>query len=167
MSRPSIREGLVVGFIAYTAVAVFYAAFDLLAARGGLYTVGLLGRAMFRGLRDPAVRQFPLAFDLAAIFWYNAFHLVVSLAIGLVVTGLLSWAERHPGQAPLVLSVIVAGFVVTVLGVGFLTVSIRPLLPWWSIVVANVLATVAGAAYLVRRHSVRWVGAGGHRQALT
>lgn len=167
MSRPSIREGLVVGFIAYAAVAVFYAAFDLLAARGALYTVDLLGRAMFRGLRDPAVLQFPLAVDPAAIFWYNAFHLVVSLAIGLIVTSLLFWAERHPRQTPLILILIVAGFVVTVLAVGFLTVSIRPLLPWWSIVVANALATVAGAAYLVRRHSVRWVGAGGRRQALT
>ena len=167
MSRPSIREGLVVGFIAYTAVAVFYAAFDLLAARGLLYTVDLLGRAMFRGLRDPAVLQFPNALDLAAVFWYNGFHLVVSLAIGLVVTGLLFRAERHPGQRRLILAVIVAGFVVTVLGVGFLTVSIRPLLPWWSIVVANALATVAGAVYLVRRHVVDWVSASGPRQAVT
>jgi hypothetical protein len=167
MSRQSIREGLVVGFIAYAAVATFYAAFDLLAARGALYTVNLLGQVLFRGLRDAAVLQFPLALDLMGVFWYNAFHLVVSLAIGVVVTGLLFRAERHPGYAPLILAVIIGGFVVTVLGVGFFTVSIRALLPWWSIVVANVLATIAGAVYLVRRHPVRWFTFGGPRRAVT
>lgn len=167
MSRQSIREGLAVGFIAYVAVAVFYAAFDLLAARGALYTVDLLGKAMFRGLRDPAVLQFPVALDLTAVFWYNAFHLVVSLAIGMIVTGLLFRAERDPAHAPLILVVILAGFVVTVLAVGFLTVSIRPLLPWWSIIVANVLATVAGAVYLVRWHPIGWLLSGGERRALT
>jgi hypothetical protein len=113
------------------------------------------------------VLQFPLVLDLMGVFWYNAFHLVASLAIGLVVTDLLFRADRHPGYAPLVLAAIVAGFLITVLGVGFLTVSIRALLPWWSIVVANVLATVAGAVYLVRRHSVRWFTSGGPRRALT
>ena len=167
MSRQSIREGLVVGLIAYVTVAAFYAAFDLLAARGAFYTVDLLGKAMFRGLRDPAVLQFPLALDLSGVFLYNAFHLVVSLAIGVVVTSLLFLAERHSGYAPLILVLIVAGFVVTVLVVGFLTVSIRPLLPWWSIVVANVLATVAGAVYLVRHHSVWRFIPGGQRRALT
>lgn len=167
MSRSSIREGLVVGFIAYVAVAVFYAAFDLLAARGALYTVDLLGKALFRGLRDPAVLQFPVVLDLTGVFWYNAFHLVVSLAIGLVVIALVVRAERHPEQAPLMLALIVAGFAVTVFAVGFLTVSIRPLLPWWSIVVANALATVAGAVYIVRRHPVRWLTPGGHRHAVT
>jgi hypothetical protein len=48
----TMREGIVVGLIAYASVAVFYSAFDLLAARGTLYTVDLLGKAVFRGLRD-------------------------------------------------------------------------------------------------------------------
>ena len=34
---------------------MFYAAFDVLAARGTLYTVNLLGMAVFKGLRDPSV----------------------------------------------------------------------------------------------------------------
>lgn len=167
MSSRSVREGLIVGLIAYAVVAAFYAVFDLLAARGALYTVDLLGKAMFQGLRDPSILQFPVALDPAAVFWYNAFHLIASLAIGLVVTGLLFSAERHPGYAPVILALIGGGFVVTVLAVGFLTDSIRSLLPWWSIVVANVLATVAGAAYLVRRHWKWWFASGTPRRALT
>jgi len=37
----------VVGLIAYAAVALFYSGFDWLAARGTLYTVDLLGKALW------------------------------------------------------------------------------------------------------------------------
>jgi len=146
----TIRDGIVVGLIAYASVALFYSAFDFLAARGTLYTVDLLGKAMFRGLRDPGVLMYPISPDMTAIFWYNAFHLLTSLAIGLIVTSLIAQAERHPSQANLVLVMIVAGFVVTIFAVGYLTSSIRPLLPWWSIVVANGLATLLAGLYLLR-----------------
>jgi hypothetical protein len=136
------REGLVVGLIAYACVAVFYSAFDFFAARGTLYTVDLLGKAVFRGLRDPGILQYPIRLDPTAIFSYNALHLVISLAIGLIVTRLIARSERYPTQAYLVLFTIAAGFVVTILGVGFLTSGMRPVLPWWSIIVANALGRV-------------------------
>jgi hypothetical protein len=143
---------LVVGLIGYGAVAVFYAAFDLLAARGTLYTVDLLGKAVFQGLRDPAVLQLPIRPDPAAIFWYNGLHLLIALAIGLIVTGLVAHAERRPAQRRLVLLVIVGGFVVTIFAVGLLSRPIRAVLPWWSIVVANALAVLLAGAYLLYRH---------------
>lgn len=147
----SLREGLVVGLIGYGAVAVFYAAFDLLAARGTLYTVDLLGKAVFQGLRDPAVLQLPIRPDPAAIFWYNGLHLLIALAIGLIVTGLVAHAERRPAQRRLVLLVIVGGVVVTIFAVGLLSGPIRAVLPWWSIVVANALAVLLAGAYLLYR----------------
>ncbi len=58
-----VRDGLVVGVIAYVAVAAFYAIFDVLAARGSLYTLDLLGKAVFRGLRDPSVLETPMQPD--------------------------------------------------------------------------------------------------------
>lgn len=152
----TMREGMVVGLIAYASVAVFYSAFDLLAARGTLYTVDLLGKAVFRGLRDPGILQFPIRPDLTAIFWYNGLHLLISLAIGLIVTRLIEQAERHPAQAQLVLFTIVAGFVLTILGVGLLTSPMRPVLPWWSIVVANGLATLLAGLYLLQKRPGLW-----------
>jgi hypothetical protein len=146
----TVRDGIIVGLIAYAAVAVFYSILDFLAARGTLYTVDLLGKAMFRGLRDPGVLQYPISVDLTTVFWYNAFHLVTSVAIGLIVTSLVAYAEHHPKQARLVLIAIIAGFVVTIIAVGRMTSSIRPLFPWWSIVVANVLATLLAGFYLLR-----------------
>jgi len=147
-----MQEGLLVGLIAYAAVAVFYAAFDFLAARGPLFTVNLLGLAVFEGVSDPSILQRPIPLDLAAIFGYNALHLVFSLIIGFVVVWLIVQAQGHPSQAKAVLFTIVAGFVVTILAVAQLTEAIRRLLPFWSIVVANSLAVIIAARFLVRRH---------------
>jgi hypothetical protein len=150
------RDGLVVGFIAYLAVAIFYSVFDFLAARGTLYTVNLLGRAMFRGLRDPIVLQYPVQLDFTAIFLYNGVHLAASLAIGLIVMGLVGYAEQRPARAGAVLLVLAFGFVATIVVVGWLSGPIRPLLPWWSIVVANTLAVLLAAVYVVRTHAEPW-----------
>lgn len=146
-----------VGLIAYVAVAGFYGAFDIVAARGSLYTLNLLGQAVFRNLRDPAVlQQGPIAADSAAMLWYNALHLALSLVIGLIVTGLVAHGERHPSRGRLVALIIVAGFVVTIVGVGMFTGPLRELLPWWSIVVANSLSVVLASWYLVRRYPGIW-----------
>jgi hypothetical protein len=154
-TRP-VRDGVVIGLIAYLAVAAFYALFDFLAARGPLFTVNLLGLALFRGARDAAILQTPIALDAAAITAYNAVHLALSLAIGLVVMALVGYAERRRAPAPAATAVIVIGFVVTILAVGFLSRPIRPVLPWWSIVVANSLAVLLAGGYLLRSHPGLW-----------
>lgn len=158
MSSPSrsVREGIVVGLIAYVAVAAFYALFDVLAARGVLYTLNLLGRAVFRGLRDPAILQLPIPPDLAAMVLYNGLHLVVSLAIGLTVTWLATVPERRPQHARVAGLIIMGGFVATIVAVGLLSTPIRAVLPWWSIMVANSLAVVLAGGYLLRRHPGIW-----------
>lgn len=154
-TRP-IREGLVVGAMAYAAVALFYAMFDALAARGGLFTVNLLGLALFRGQRDPAILQLPIALDWTALLGYNAVHLMISLVIGVTVVGLAAHAERNPARASAVTAIIIAGFAVTILAVGQFTAAIRPLLPWWSIVVANSFAVLVAGRYLLKRHPEWW-----------
>lgn len=145
------RDGLVVGLIAYVAVAVFYSAFDFLAARGTLYTVNLLGRTVFRGLRDPTVLQYPVQLDSQAIFLYNGMHLVLSLLIGLVVVRMVGYGERNPSRAGSIAFLIVAGFVSTILAVGTMSQPIRPVLPWWSIAVANSAAVLLAGRYLIKR----------------
>lgn len=155
-TRGIVRDGLVVGLIGYASVALFYTGIDVLAARDPLYTVDLLGKAVFRGLRDPGVLLFPLPLDGAAIFLYNALHLVAAVVIGLVVTALAGEAERRPGRSPLVLLTLIGGFVVTVAMVGVLTAPMRPVLPWWSIAVANALAVLVAGAYLIRQRPLLW-----------
>jgi len=155
-AKRTIWDGLVLGVIGYASVAILYAAFDQFAARGALYTVDMLGKTVFRGLRDTSVLGLPIERDATGMLLYNGLHLAMSLAIGLVISGLIGYAERRPAQAKLVMFVIVSGFVVTIAGVGFLTSPIRPLLPWWSIVVANTLAVFTGGTYLVWRRPDTW-----------
>ena len=156
LASSTIRQGLVVGLIGYASVAALYAVFDFVAARGALYTVDLLGKSVFEGLRDPAVLGLPMQLDVTAILWYSALHLLISLIIGLIVTGLVEQAEQRPSLAPMVMFTIVAGFVVTIVVVGLLTRPIRPLLPWWSIVVANALAVLLAGGYLLRKRPDTW-----------
>lgn len=155
-ARRTIRDGVVAGLIGYAAVAVFYSVFDFLAARGSLYTVNVLGRAVFRGLRDPGTLFFPVDLDAGAILAYNTLHLVLAIAIGLIVTSLIALGDRNPGRRRFIRFVIVAGFFVTIAVVGLLTSSMRPVLPWWSIVVANALAALLAGAYLVGRRPGLW-----------
>lgn len=144
------------GLIAYVAVAGFYALFDFLAARGLFYTLNLLGLTVFRGARDPSLLQFPISYDVTAMALYNGVHLAASLVIGLIVAGLAFLPEQRPRLARPAAAVIAAGFVVTILAVGFLSRPIRPLLPWWSIVVANALAVLLAGWYLLRKHPGLW-----------
>ncbi len=116
----------------------------------------LLGKALFHGERDAAILSLPITLDPATILAYNGLHLAISLAIGMIVMALVSQGECHPARAPAVVATIIAGFLVTIVAVGLLTTAIRPLLPWWSIVVANSLAVVAASGYLLRRHPGLW-----------
>lgn len=150
--QPSrVRAALIVGLIGYAGVALFYALFDLIAARGWLFTVNMLGMSLFQGDPDPAMLQFPIEPSWSNIFWYNAIHLGVSLAIGFFVVWLLPRASGTPVRARIVQLVIVGGYVTTVLVVGVLSRTIRPVLPWWSIAVVNSLAALLAGGYLLLR----------------
>ena len=152
----TIREGLTVGFIGSASAAMFYGVFDILAARGAFFTVDALGKSVFRGLRDAAVLQLPMQVDWATIAWYSGLHLIITLVIGMIVVGLVVHSERRPSQARMVFGTIVAGFVITIVVVGLLTSPMRPLLPWWSVVVANAFAVLTAGTYLLRKHPDAW-----------
>ena len=147
-----VREGVIVGLIGYATVAVFYTVFDVLAARGAGFTLELMGKVVFRGARDPAILQLPPTPDPGAMVGYNLLHLVVSLAVGLFVAGLISRVEERPTLAVPVVLTLVAGYLITILGIGRLVQDLTPLVPWWTIVIVNTLAAVAGALYLSRVH---------------
>ena len=154
MTFPSrwLREGVVTGLIAYAAVAIFYLAFDLLAARGALFTVNRIGLLMLNGSVDLVVTGQPMPLDIAAIVGYSVVHLVASLLIGVLVCRLVHEAELQPMLAQVALLFIVAGFAATIAGIGLLSTPIRDVLPWWSIMAANALAVLVAGLVLIRRH---------------
>lgn len=147
-----VREGIILGLIGFAAVALFYAMFDFLAARGFLFTVNLLGETMFFGLRDPAVLQLPITVNYVAVMLYTAMHFVLAVGIGMVVSWLISQLEGPPAQVRLAALLIVAGFLVTVFAIGMASNPIKTLLPWWSVVLANALAVIVAGVYVLRGH---------------
>ena len=157
LTKKTIQDGIILGLVGYSSVALLYAITDFLAARGFLFTVNLLGMVVFRGLRDPAVLSLPaMQLDMTAIYLFSGLHLILSLLIGFIVSILVKMSETNPGRARLILTVLVSGFFVTILGVGILTEGIRQLLPWWSIVVANSLAVIVASIYLTKKHPGIW-----------
>lgn len=147
-----IREGSVTGLIAYVAVALFYLAFDLVAARGALFTVNRIGQLMLNGSSGLAPTGQPIPFDMTAIVCYSAIHLFASLLIGVAVCRLVHEAEMQPMLAQVALLFIVAGFAATIAVVGLLSASIRDVLPWWSIMAANALAVLVAGLVMIQRH---------------
>ena len=81
---------------------------------------------------------------------------LVALAVGVFVTMLVARADEDPPRRRWTAAVLVAGGIATILAVGVLSAPIRPLLPWWSIVVANVLAAIAAGAWLAHRRPGVW-----------
>jgi hypothetical protein len=153
MSTPKsdLRDGLMIGLIAFVVVAGFYNAYDLLADRGPFHTVNLIGRSVFHGIRDAAELARPVPLDTRVIEGYNALHLGFSLAIGAIVMRFVGVAERDPSRRAPMLLLVVGGYLATIVTVGWLSAPIRDVLPWWSIAAANTLAVVAGTVYVVRR----------------
>lgn len=154
MTSPSrwIREGVITGLIAYATVALFYLTFDLVAARGALFTVNRIGQLMLNGSAGVAVTGQPVPLDAAALVGYSAVHLVASLLIGVLVCRLVHEAELQPMIAQVALLFIVAGFAATIAGVGLLSAPIRDVLPWWSIMFANALAVFVAGLVMIKRH---------------
>ncbi|MBT8400004.1 MAG: hypothetical protein KJO98_05970, partial [Rhodothermia bacterium] len=83
-----------VGLIGSASAAVFYAAFDILAARGPFFTVDSLAKSVFRGMRGAPVAGVPAELDVAAVAWYSGLHIGISLIIGLIVVWLVLYSQR-------------------------------------------------------------------------
>lgn len=144
--RQDLRDGLVVGLIAYVTVAVFYGVFDLVAARGAFYTVHVLANVVPGG--EGTV---PPVVDMDGVVRYDGIHLAASLLIGVIVMLVVGHGDRHPAQARLAGLVVVAGYFVTVAAVWMLTRRASGLIPWWSIAGANAAAVLAASLYVVWR----------------
>ena len=144
------REGIVAGIIGASTVAIWYLILDTIEGRP-FYTPTLLGTAFFKpgaGLTAPG--PLPPSLELVVVFTWV--HGLVFCVIGGVAAWLLAMAERNPNL----------GFGIVVFAVifefGFLVVTmlfaevILEKLAWHSILIGNLLAGAAMAAYFWRRH---------------
>ena len=88
----------------------------------------------------------------AAVFTYNGIHVLAFVLFGILVAWLVVETELHPAIWYLAFMVLLGVFfLATVLAAGA-GVALGEALPWWSVVVANVLAAAAMGTYLRHAH---------------
>ena len=146
--RSVVREGLIVGFIGATSVALWFLILNAVEGRNLLYTPTVLGKALFR-----IFGPFGGEPDGVYVVAYTIFHYGVFTLLGILITLVVHRAERQPSVLALLLILFVvmeAGFY------GAIAIlsdrSILGDLAWYQIGAANLLAAVLMGAYLWRHH---------------
>jgi hypothetical protein len=142
-------EGVLVGLVGAATVALWFLIYD--AATGApLRTPGLLGAALFQGLRDPA----ELEISTGAVLAYSVVHVAAFVAFGLAVAGLFALADRDR-RVLFWLFMLFCCF--EVFAIALATVVWEMLahaIPMWPFLVANGLATATMLGVMFR-HSRR------------
>ena len=155
-----IGEGIVAGLVGAAVVALWYLAYDF--AHGmPLRTPTLLGGVLFRGAASA-----PDAAEPSLVLAYSAVHLATFALFGIGLAGLFALADREPmvlfGVFMLLCCLQVA-FIVLLRALA--EWAFEPI-PWWSILVANLLATAGMLAVLLPRHRAAWRPWTGRRDPL-
>lgn len=142
-----VREGFVAGLTGAVAVAVWFLLVDLVAGRP-FFTPGMLGDALFWGVRDPS--QVQVAFP--AVVGYTMVHVLAFVAVGIVAAFLAYEVELFPHA----LFIVVVFFAVFEFGFYvILAILASPLLgalAWWNVAIGNTIAAAGMGYYLWRMH---------------
>jgi hypothetical protein len=143
-----LQDGIRVGLVGAAVVALWFLVLD--AAMGRLlFTPAALGSVVFHGATTPATVQV----NALTVLGYTALHVVAFGVVGLIAAAIVGYAEdRHPY---VLLGAVLLFVTFETFFIGLLTLMAQwllELIPWWSILVGNVLAAAAMGAYLWRRY---------------
>jgi len=145
--RSVLREGIVAGLIGAAVVAAWFFAYDF--ARGQPFaTPGLLGAFVFYGIRTP-VGVVPA---LGPILGYTVLHGLAFIAFGVIAASLMAMSEREPELfiGFIILFACFEAFFFAMVQVFGLSKAGE--LTWWSVLVGNLLASVAMLWYFFFAH---------------
>jgi len=145
------REGLIAGLAGAVAVAVWFLLYDL-AAGMPLRTPALLGATLFHGLRDPGA----LVITLPLVLQYTALHGLAFILFGWAAAGLLALADREPRLLFGVFMLFCCFEVFFIALIAILAERLLETLAWWTILAANLLASLVMLGYFFREHRVTW-----------
>ncbi|HSM36236.1 MAG TPA: hypothetical protein VK837_07565 [Longimicrobiales bacterium] len=143
-----LREGLYGGLIGAAAVAIWFLLIDAMFGRL-LFTPGALGSVLFHGARSVADVQT----DALTILGYSGLHLIAFFVTGLAAAAIVTEAEDY--AMPLIFGAILLFVTFETFFIGMLAIVAQWLLsviPWWSILIGNIIAAVAMGTYLWRHH---------------
>ncbi|PYO55274.1 MAG: hypothetical protein DMD83_20530 [Candidatus Rokuibacteriota bacterium] len=129
------REGLIAGLAGAAAVALWFL----------LY-------ALFHGLRDPGA----LVITLPLVLQYTALHGLAFILFGWAAAGLLALADREPRLLFGVFMLFCCFEVFFIAVIAILAERLLETLAWWTILAANLLASLVMLGYFFREHRVTW-----------
>ena len=139
------REGMIAGIVGALTIALWFLVLDTLSGRP-LWTPTVLGTVLFRGGAGLATPD-SVAASTEMVLMFTWVHGLVFIALGGLVARLLGHIERHPSSGfGILLSFVIFQFGFIVAATIFAAPVLRLLSPW-SILVANLLAAAAMAAY--------------------
>lgn len=144
-----LSEGLIAGVIGYATVVLFYIIYNVVQGQSVFHTPALLGTALFWRGAAPG-NQLVTA---APVIAYNGLHLLAWLIIGVIAAWLFHETEKHHPIWYLVFFIFLAGFLFSMAAVGVFAAELTGVLPWWTIVVTNLLAGLTAGTYLWRAHA--------------
>jgi hypothetical protein len=145
--RSVVREGIVAGLIGAAVVAIWFFVFDLLRGRPFL-TPTLLGSMVFFGVKTPIGLE-PAA---GPIIGYTILHGLAFIAFGIVAATMMAMSEREPA---LFIAFVILFACFEVFFFGLLSVlgqAAQAALVWWSVLIGNLLASVAMLWFFFRAH---------------
>lgn len=141
--RSILREGVVAGLIGATVVAVWFLVFDI--ARGQpLLTPALLGAFVFFGVQTPV----GVEISLMPIIGYTILHGFAFITFGIVAATFIAVAARERALFVAFVILFAAFEVFFVAVIGTFSQSLLGALVWWSVLVGNLLASIAMLWYL-------------------
>jgi hypothetical protein len=145
--RSVLREGIVAGLIGAAVVAIWFFVFDILRGRPFL-TPTLLGSFVFFGVNTPVGME-PA---LGPIVGYTVLHGLAFVAFGVVAASMMAMSEREPALF-VAFVILFAAFEVFFFGVlSVLGQAMQAALVWWSVLIGNLLASIAMLWYFFRAH---------------
>ncbi len=143
------QDGIIAGLIGAATIAIWFLILDSVQGRP-LYTPTVLGNALFKREALATVRDVPISFEM--VLTYTWVHGLVFCVIGGIASRLLALAEARPNLGfGIVLLFVVFEFGFVLLAMAFAE-PILHAVTWPAILLGNLLAAGAMAAYFWRRH---------------
>ncbi len=142
-----IREGTIVGILGAVVDGFWLLAFDVAAGRP-LQTPSALGGVLFVGDVNPGAREI----SPEAVLGFSFAHVIMYLIGGIALTGIVHLVSRNPAfrMGLWIGLVVVFGYFA---GLAYmLATSTGDRVSFWPVALGNLLALVAMAWYLWRRH---------------
>lgn len=145
--KSALREGIVVGLVGASVVAIWFFLYDL-ATGEPFRTPALLGATLFHGLRDPGA----LVISGSLVAEYTLFHGVAFVAFGIAAALLFALVDQERRVLFAVFMLFCCLEVVALLAIMVLSERLFDQLAPWSILAANLLASLAMLGLLFRWH---------------